>query len=236
MKQFLKSILRNFGYQINRFPSGLDKTMMDLLNKKEIDLILDVGANTGQFSNKLRDIGYNGRIISFEPLQNEFKELKKNSEKDVNWEVNNFAFGNEDKDLFINVAGNSYSSSFLEMNDRHIENAPQSKYIGTQKAKMKKLETYLNENPALKKHKIYLKLDVQGFEKNVILGAEKVLNNIKGIQLELSFDELYKGETLFSSMVEFLDKKDFYLCHISPEFTSPNNNKLLQVDTVFFRD
>jgi FkbM family methyltransferase len=208
----------------------------DLLYKKQIDLVMDVGANTGQFSRHLRDIGYRGRIMSFEPLINEFIELKLNSERDSSWDVYNFAFGNEDKDISINVAGNSYSSSFLEMNKRHIESAPHSKYVGMQKVKMKKLDTFFTEMPELSKYNIFLKLDVQGFEKNVILGAEKVLNMIQAIQLELSFEELYKGETLFFDMVEFLKQKQYYISLVTPEFTSPDNDKLLQVDTIFLRD
>ena len=73
-------------------------------------------------------------------------------------------------------------------------------------------------------------------EKNVILGAEKVIDKIKGIQLELSFDELYKGETLFFNMVEFMKTKNFNICHITPEFSDPDTDRLLQVDTIFFRD
>ncbi len=236
MKQFIKNILKFSGYQLNKFPSGSDLLKINLLNKRDINLIMDVGANTGQFSIQLRNIGYKGKVISFEPLKKEFDMLKLNSSNDKNWSVNNFALGNEDKMMTINVAGNSYSSSFLEMNKTHIDSAPFSKYIGLEEVEMKKLDTFIEENPELLNNNIFLKLDVQGYEKNVILGAEKVIDKIKGIQLELSFDELYKGETLFFNMVEFMKTKNFNICHITPEFSDPDTDRLLQVDTIFFRD
>ena len=149
MKQFIKNILKFSGYQLNKFPSGSDLLKINLLNKRDINLIMDVGANTGQFSIQLRNIGYKGKVISFEPLKKEFDMLKLNSSNDKNWSVNNFALGNEDKMMTINVAGNSYSSSFLEMNKTHIDSAPFSKYIGLEEVEMKKLDTFIEENPEL---------------------------------------------------------------------------------------
>ncbi len=236
MKKFIKKLLYLNGYELRTFPGGIDKKIIDLFKKRNINLVFDVGANIGQYSEYLRHIGYKGEIISFEPLEQEYKKLNAVSKTDKSWKTYNFALGDEDGEGIINVAGNSFSSSILNMNIKHLESAPESKYISKQQISIRKLDSFLEEHPDLKKHNIFLKVDVQGYEKKVIQGSENNLNLIKGIQLELSFDQLYEGETVFSEMVDYLSLKNYYLCSISPEFYNPDNDKLLQVNTIFFKN
>jgi len=236
MKEFIKKLLRFTGYEVTKFPTGFDKKIIDLFKKRDINMILDAGANIGQYSEYLRRIGYKGEIISFEPLEKENKELRTNSKGDKKWNTYKIALGDSDGPGIINIAGNSYSSSILNMNIEHLEGAPESRYISAQNINIRRLDNFIEENSYIKNYNVFLKLDVQGYEKKVILGTEKNLDLIKGLQLELSFDQLYEGETVFSEMVEYLKLKNYYLCLINSEFTNPKDDKLLQVNTVFFKN
>lgn len=235
IKERLKRILNVLGYDVRSFPSGFSRKRIDLMNSRGIDVLLDVGANRGNYGWMVRNTGYKNQIISFEPLTKEFNELKQVSEKDKNWIVKNFALGNMDGNIFFNIAGNSYSSSILEMNEAHKLAAPHSVYVGHQEAEIKKLDSIFHEFTGSKGKKIFLKLDVQGYENQVLYGAEKSLSQISGIELEMSLIELYKGERLMSEMIKYLDTRGFDLMTLEPEFTDPVSNKLLQVNGIFFR-
>jgi FkbM family methyltransferase len=184
----------------------------------------------------MRELGYRNKIISFEPLKSAFEELKNASFKDNNWIVNNYAIGNKDINGVINVAGNSYSSSILNMLPMHLNSAPKSKYIAQEEIEIKKLDSIFNSF-CNKEDRVMIKIDTQGYEKNVIDGANETLSNIKIIQLEMSLVPLYENEMLFIDMINFLDKKGFRLFSLEDGdgFSDPTTGQLLQIDGIFVK-
>lgn len=80
-----------------------------------------------------------------------------------------------------------------------------------------------------------MKLDVQGFEMSVLKGAEASLNNIRGLQVELSIEKLYKDGLLYQDMISYIESKGFELYSLENGFSDPKTGKLLQFDGVFFR-
>jgi FkbM family methyltransferase len=237
MKDFIQKLFNSFGYQISKYPSGgiLDlRRRMLLLNHFSINKILDVGANKGQYASTMRKLGFKGEIISFEPMKQAFTELKKASSSDSLWTAENFALGATDSEAVINIAGNSISSSLFNMLPSHLKAAPGSGYIGTENIIIKKLDSvfpdhYKNDDS------IFLKIDVQGYEKNVLDGAEQSLDKIEGIQLEMSLVHLYEGGILFAEMMNFLETKGYKLFSIENGFTDYKTGRLLSVDGIFFK-
>lgn len=234
MKKLIKKVLKKNGVQIKRYPDPDLKRRLKIMNNYNIDTIFDIGANIGQYAKNMRELGYSKRIISFEPLNDAFEILKKAALKDNKWIVNNFALGNEDGKSVINIAGNSYSSSILNMLPLHIEGAPKSGYISQQDIVIKKLDSIFN-NFSNTKDKVMLKIDTQGFEKNVIEGAAMSLNNVMIIQLEMSILPLYENEMLFIEMIEYLNNKGFHLFSLENGFSNPDSGQLLQVDGIFVK-
>jgi len=216
------------------FGGYLMQNRIKLLNHFNIKTILDVGANTGQFAYYTMKFGYRNTIISFEPLSSAFAILKEFSKNDSKWEVVNSAIGDIDGEIEINISENSQSSSILDMMPDHVKSAPDSAYTGKEKVKIQKIDTVISnysDNP----EDIFLKIDTQGFEKNVLDGAEKSLKKTKGLQLELSMVELYKGETLITEMLNIIKEKGFTIYSLEPGFYDKNTGQLLQVDGIFFR-
>ena len=228
MKDFIRSIIRKFGYDINYF--GRFKILKHLA----IDLVLDVGANQGQYGKSLRRGGYRGNIISFEPLNSAFSQLKLCSKSDSLWQINNYALGNDNTNSIINISANSYSSSILAMTNAHTNLSKESAFVGEQNIVVKTLDSVF-KNIVESDNNIFLKIDTQGYEKKVILGALNSLEKIVGIQIEVSMIELYKEEDLFIDMINFLDSKGFKTISIESGFFDQKTGFLLQSDLIFVR-
>lgn len=236
MKRIIQNAFNSIGWQIKKYPdpdSDLARTFK-LIKYFEINKIFDIGANVGNYAMKMKKFGFAGNIISFEPLSEAFRKLQKNAKKDSNWKTINIALGDTDGETEINIAGNCDSSSILEMLPLHVKNEPTSSYIGKEKIKVNKLDT-LFDNYYKKGDKIFVKIDTQGYELNVLKGSEKSLSYIKGIQIEMSLVQLYDGGILYKEMIEFIERKGFNLFSIENGFSNPETGELLQMDGIFFK-
>ena len=237
IKHKIRQILWKIGYDISRFTP----TSHPLARRRRIiechgiDTILDVGANSGQFALELRrDLGFSNRILSFEPLSTAFGLLKKNAGDDPAWELYNYAIGDANERREINIAGNSYSSSLLDMLPTHLKYAPKSGYVGTEVVDIKTLDSVFGEVCGSDAN-IYLKIDTQGFESRVLKGAEKSLPRIDTIQMEMSLVPLYDGELMFNEMCGMMSQKGYSLIALEDAFSDPDSGRLLQVDGIFHR-
>jgi len=199
-----------------------------------IDTVLDVGANVGQFASELRQGGFKGRIVSFEPLSEAYAILCKKAKNDSGWLIHSRgALGNQDGETTINVAGNSVSSSILDMNKSHSSAAQESAYTGSETINIQKIDSIADQY--LSNNKTFLKIDTQGFESQILDGAVNTLPDIQGILLETSLIELYKGEVLWQDMINRLEKDGFTIWSIERGFTDSQNGRTLQCDVVFFK-
>lgn len=143
--------------------------------------------------------------------------------------------GDMDGEIEINVAANkSLSSSIADMLPSHLDNAPESKYISKELVPIRKLDTVFNQY-VKEDDNVFLKIDTQGYEKNVLDGAEGSLAKIKGIQVEMSVVPLYSGEMLFPEMLRHIVGKGYTMFDMGPVFTSRKTGQLLQVDAMFFK-
>ena len=180
----------------------------------------------------MRELKYEGEIISFEPLSSAYSALKENSKNDTKWHVYNNAIGDQDGNTIINVAANSASSSMLDMLEQHKLAAPNAHYVGQEETQIKKIDSIFH-NIVNDDDKVMLKIDTQGFEKNVIDGATYALSKIILIQLEMSLVPLYNQEILLPGMISYLESKNFQLISIENGFTHPTTLHLLQADGIF---
>jgi FkbM family methyltransferase len=238
IKKTIKKLSRSLGVDLKRYNVQTSEAakMQRLLAYNNIDLVFDVGANIGQYAKLLRELGYSGRIVSFEPLSSAYSQLKAVSEKDPLWEIApQAAIGNQEGEIIINIAGNSYSSSALPMLDAHLESAPESAYSGSETVKLSRLDTLAKDYIKSETKSIFLKIDVQGLEKQVLEGATAILPLVKGIKLELSLVPLYEGQVLFQEMIDIVEKLGYELYGIEPGFTAEKTGRMLQMDGIFFK-
>ena len=147
-----------------------------LLTHFGITKILDVGANTGQYAQELRKIKFEGEIISFEPISSVFEILKNNLKNDPKCTVKNFALGDKNETKTINIAKNFASSSFFTRTKYFEEIATQTEYVSEEKVEIKVLDR-LFDSLCKPEDVVFLKLDTQGYEKNILNGATATLKN-----------------------------------------------------------
>ncbi len=236
VKQLLKRALRRAGCVISSYDFRYDSSAvrMKFLNDLRINLLFDIGANEGQYGLQMRSLGYEGLIVSFEPLSNAYVKLKNRCATDPKWEAVNCAIGNSDGTSEINISRNSWSSSLLEMLPAHVQTAPESAYIGTEKIGVRSIDSLIDDyyRPD---NRLFLKIDTQGFGMKVIQGAEQSLERILAIQLEMSLVPLYRDEPLLGELVIYLQRKGFTLVYIEPEFFNPKTGQQLQVNGLFLK-
>ncbi len=139
----VQRMLRRLGYDLHRHIPALssDAQRSAILDNQGVNLVLDVGANAGQFGLSLRASGYAGRIVSFEPLESARRILVAASAGDERWEVaDRAAIGHEEEEIDLHVSANSVSSSALEMLDTHLRSAPGSHYVGVERVALRRLD------------------------------------------------------------------------------------------------
>lgn len=209
---------------------------MSLLQKFDIATLFDVGANSGQYAGKIRAGGYSGRLVSFEPLSEAHDSLSKAAKDDHEWIVHpRSAIGDQAGSTTINVSGNSFSSSIFPMLEAHASAAPESQYVGTEEVKVIKLDDVFGDYAA-PDGRNFLKIDTQGFEKQVLEGATDVLGDIAAIRIELSIVPLYEGGETFEFFVAWFKAKGFALWDIERGFCDPRTGRMLQFDGIFVNE
>ncbi|MEE2780275.1 MAG: FkbM family methyltransferase, partial [Myxococcota bacterium] len=193
-------------------------------------------ANRGQYGQMLRSLGYEGDIISFEPLRATHALLQETAREDPRWHVPEpVAIGAENDTVSMEVAGNVYSSSMLKMAPLHTEAAPESRIVSQEEVTVVRLDEiaprWMNEG-----HRgAFLKVDVQGYESHVLDGATGILEDLQGIQMELSLAPLYEGQPDWMDLIQRARDLGFCCESLEPGFTHPSTGRLLQADGVFFR-
>jgi FkbM family methyltransferase len=225
-----RSVIRHFGFELSRY-----LPLARALNVHRIDTVFDIGANQGQFGSELRHDGYTGKIISFEPMSAAHQVLARKSRGDRMWHVHEAcAIGAADASIEINVSRNSGSSSILPITAEHTDAAPDSVYVRKERVKQVPLDRIFPDY-ANSSNRVFLKIDTQGYEKEVMAGAPDALAAVVGLQLEISFSELYEKQPNYRYFLDWADAHGFALWSIQDGFSNMAMSKTLQADICFFR-
>jgi FkbM family methyltransferase len=228
MKQFIQRNLKRFGLEIQR--SGFRRDVMDFIADRDIDLVLDVGANTGQFGEALREKGYRRRIVSFEPIPAVFQALATKAMADGDWTVNNFALGAAAEQATINVSEASVFSSILPSRTAAAGFNDTAAVTRTETIEVRRLDDVF---PALSGN-VLLKIDTQGYERQVLEGGARSLAKVNGVLMELPIIHLYEGTWRFHEAVAFMDAAGFVPAQIHPvNYHSADGVSLVEVDCLF---
>jgi FkbM family methyltransferase len=238
IKRFLKRCFRALGWRLTRYRASTcaELQLSTLLKWKDVDLVLDVGANIGQFGQCLREHGYHGRIVSFEPLSRAYEVLLDRRRDDPLWTVApRMALGATRGEVRLHISGNSESSSILDMLPAHLVGAPDSRYTGSEVVSLETLDSVWDKVVPAEHRAVFLKIDVQGYESEVLRGADHALRNVVGVQVELSLVPLYDGQALYQDLMDRLGALGFELCGVATGFVDPATGRTLQLDGIFLR-
>ena len=214
--------------------SADDAGLRGILEQLGISVVFDVGASVGQYGTRLRNIGYRGRIVSFEPQATAFSILSERTMLDTQWMAVCLALGDRETEEDLNISENSWSSSFLSVSTDILEVEPRIAAKGTEKVLIKTLDQIWTEfvGPS---DNVFLKLDVQGYEPQILAGAQTSLSCCKAVQMEMALFQSYLGQKSLSEMMEIMSKRDFKLVHLERGFWDARTGYLIEVDGIFVR-
>lgn len=234
----LKSeIAWRLGYELVRIRKGHGPRALvwQIIHASAPTVCFDVGANEGQWAGGVLSDDASRRIVSFEPLSDAHRILTEKARAYPNWVLApRMAIGNEDTETIINISGFSQSSSLLPMTHVHSDAVPETAYVSTETVPVRRLDGVGGEflRPG---DRVYLKIDTQGFEREVLEGATGIMENVVALQVELSFRELYAGETLAAEMMAMIGGLGFQLFGFCNGLRDPKTKALLQADAFFIR-
>ncbi|MBI3006521.1 MAG: FkbM family methyltransferase [Ignavibacteriales bacterium] len=203
------------------------------LQEMDIATVLDIGANTGAFAEMMRQILPQAMIYSFEPLESCYKQLISKAPVLRPMQCFQFALGQEHAIKTMYRNDYSPSSSLLPMGKRVHEAFPFTRHAVEEQIVVRSLDEVAGE--LFLKKPILLKADVQGYELNVLTGAEKTLPMIDILILETSFVELYVGQPLFDEVYQFLHDRRFSYSGSLGQILDPSKGVILQEDSIFVR-
>ena len=236
IKSLIKKVLYKRGLVIKpyeEYEEQLEKVKDDWLINQDIKTIIDIGASYGGYAKKIRKLFPNAKITSFEPIPASYKSLTSFFETDPNFKAFNVALG--DRTGTMEFFENDYvgSSSLLEMADLHKEAYPQTKNYSKINVDVDTLDNMIE--PSDLDSMVLVKIDVQGYEENVLRGAEQLLPHVDIIFTEVSFNPLYKGQLLINGIIDLLKENGFAIAGVENVSQSLKDGTFLQADLYFTR-
>ena len=233
MKSLLKTALRSVGVNVRRYDPTHD--LAELLRLYEVETVFDVGANAGMSGRYFRNLGFAGPLVSFEPVSRYFKLLSAEAAADPLWTCVNAAVAEVEGEQEINVSGGQGgASSFLNKTGTTWASAPELDYVDHERVRVTTIDRAAQEHYP-KGDRLFLKLDVQGYERKVLEGASQTMPRIVGVRVELSVSPTYEDEPPMFEIMNFLSQQGFRLCAIEPAWSNLKTREIYQMDGVFFR-
>jgi FkbM family methyltransferase len=241
IKQFFKAkvvqYLNQKGLTIVPFDSReaqLEKVRYNWLIKQNINSIIDVGASTGGFATKARELFQSATIYSFEPIPRSYRTLTKKFASDKNFKAFNIALGNASGQFDFYLNEHVGASSFMEISDLQMDAHPNTQKYSKIKVPLDKLDNLIYPDDLTTN--ILLKLDVQGYEIEVLKGADKLLKHIGYIYSEVCFEKLYEKQPLFDDIIDFLKERGYRIAGVENISRSLKDGTFLNADVFFTRN
>ncbi|PYQ40134.1 MAG: FkbM family methyltransferase [Acidobacteria bacterium] len=204
-----------------------------LLRLLEVDCVLDVGANRGQYARLLRRIGYRGRIVSFEPVPESFEELRRRAAGDPRWTTVPIALGAADTVLPLHVTSVTEFSSLRDPSDYARRTFPGTVVTRTVQVPVRCLDGLWAEHVRAV-DRVHLKLDTQGYDQQVLEGARDVLDRVVSVQTELAVKSVYDGVPHYTEAIPRLEARGFELTGVFPVLRDPQL-RIVELDCVMRR-
>src|SRR5581483_7416923 len=173
------------------------------------DFAADVGANRGQFSLVCRRLRPQARIVAFEPLPGPAAVYRALFAGDPRVRLHACALAPQRGEMTMHVSGREDSSSLLPISALQSENFPGTESVGICRVPVGPMSDYLGADELGKRN--LLKIDVQGFELEVLKSAEALLPRFRWIYAECSFVPLYEGQALADEVIQWLKTRRFDL-------------------------
>jgi FkbM family methyltransferase len=236
IRKAAKKILEATGFELRRVNYKFEprkENRFNWIRNLNIRTVLDVGANTGQFAGEIHAILPEAAIYSFEPLRHCYELLVENMRHVSKFRAFNFALGSEASEMEMHRNVFTPSSSILRMNELHKRAFPFTNEDVIEKVAAKRLDDVTGDLDLAEN--ILTKIDVQGFEDRVIVGGLKTIRLAKLLIIELSFENLYDGQSLFDTIYQTMKQLGFEYHGNFSQILNAIDGNILQADGIFIK-
>jgi FkbM family methyltransferase len=216
-----------------------DHLLAYVLRRKKVNVVLDVGAHRGHFAMLLRELGYTGRIVSYEPVASSLERLRANAADDPDWMVEGFALGDADEQTEINVAaGPGKLSSLLQGTEYGQERFPnlRAEATHTESIRIRRLDAVYDQAVAgIAEPRVFMKLDTQGYDLRAWSGAGDVVDELVGLQSEVSCIPLYEGMPHLTEQIETYERSGYAIAGLTPVMRDDKSLAVIEFDLLMIR-
>lgn len=219
--------------------NGGARDLYRLLNKPwlqatKIGTVLDVGANEGQFVKVARVLFPDARILAFEPNPHLARSLEGLLSASGTGALLPVACGRERGVLPLYLTKFSPSASLLQPTELHIPDYPAAEVGETIQVKVERLDEVVRASEVARGPYL-LKLDVQGFELEVLHGATGILPDVAVVLCEVNAESFYTGQAGFEQIYLFLREHGFKLVDIGEPIRARATGEVLYFDVAFLK-
>jgi len=239
MKAYARSALETLGYDIVATEDlvTLGGHLRKLLGALRVNCVVDVGGHTGEFGQFLRRLGFEGEIISIEPLTASFQALSAVAARESRWRTHQLALGNQDGELQLLVTNRTDLASFLKPNEYAVQSfGSRAEVVETQLVPVRRLDAILDSLVAhVKNPRILLKLDTQGYDLRVLEGAAGCLDRLLALQSEVSVKPIYEGMVTLPDALRRFGELGFEITGFFPVNVDADGLRVIEFDCVMVR-
>ncbi len=239
VKGYLKRAVRSLGLEISRKDprATLDLLLTSMMSEFDITCMVDVGANDGSTTEMLRQEGYSGEIVSFEPEPVVFEQLSRRASNDPRWQAHQIAIGRNDEERSLLLPTGPTLGSFLSTAKKAVSEWDfVSEPVASVTVAVRRLDSLLPELvEPLARQRLFLKMDIQGWDLEAFAGAAGLLDQIVMLQTNLSFKRIYEGQASYREQLDVFEAAGFEPAGFFPWPVRDHNWSLIDVRTVFVK-
>lgn len=238
-------LLGSRGLEIRRWPhpKSIEGHLQRLLRAYQIDLVLDVGGNEGQFGQELRRIGYDGWIVSFEPGSGALAKLRRRAARDPRWLVEGYALGDAPGESVLNIPKASDLASFYQPSAySHQTFGESAQIVARETVPVQPLYRVFGSvaraagfDLLTAPPRVFLKMDTQGNDLRVFVGAESMLSFVQIVQTEGAVKRVNEGTPLLSDVAPVIERHGFTHAGLHIVSTDPKTGDPIEYDALFAR-
>lgn len=236
-----RKLVGMFGYDLlrtSKYQPNIESHLRILFKSLAIDLVLDVGGNNGAYGRMLREMGYRGEIVSFEPVRRCYQSLVQHTKNDRHWSAHNYALGASKAEMTITVPESDDFSSFLDVAASAKETWSEVfAKVDKELVQVERLDDVVAGMglglPGGRN--VFLKLDTQGYDLEVLKGAAEVVKHIKGMQSEISMVPIYQGMPDYLESLTCFRKLNFQVTGLYPVSRDKETLGIIEMDCVMRR-
>ena len=236
----MRNLMRRTGFEVVRWPRRpdyvLDWALDAVLRSRDVNCVIDVGGNSGNFGRQVRALGYTGRIVSFEPSPSTLPALSAVAARDAQWEVRPIGLSAEPGTAELILHEGPELDSLLSALPGVVDQIPIIAEVGTAAVTLSTLAIeYPDIVSGLDAPRVLLKSDTQGHDAEVLLGAKGLPPEIVAVLVELSAQPIYDGQPRMTKVMDILLDDGFTPVAFQPLFQSSDGLRMVELDGLFMR-